>query len=97
MDYRFFLGDMNFRIEYGNFETRHMLEECVNLAGAKKFQDAFRKLDELFKYDQFNLYKNSYSLTNEYQEGVIRFLPTYKYDANSNVYDTSKKQRIPSW
>ena len=97
MDYRFFLGDMNFRIEYGNLETRQMLAECANLATAKRFQDAFQILDDLFKYDQFNLYKSTYPLTSEYQEGVIRFLPTYKYDANSNVYDTSKKQRIPSW
>jgi len=27
----------------------------------------------------------------------IKFLPTYKYDKMSYSYDTSKKQRIPSW
>jgi len=33
----------------------------------------------------------------KYQEGAITFLPTYKYDSYSNVYDSSKKQRTPSW
>lgn len=27
----------------------------------------------------------------------IKFFPTYKYDKNSYNYDTSKKQRVPSW
>ena len=32
-----------------------------------------------------------------YSEGPLVFRPTYKYDNNSDVYDTSEKQRIPSW
>lgn len=32
-----------------------------------------------------------------YQEGDITFLPTYKYDNGTDVYDTSEKQRIPGW
>lgn len=32
-----------------------------------------------------------------YQEGPLIFRPTYKYDNNSEVYDSSEKQRIPSW
>jgi hypothetical protein len=27
----------------------------------------------------------------------LNFKPTYKYDDNSDVYDTSKKMRVPSW
>ena len=33
----------------------------------------------------------------EFQEGVIAFPPTYKYDLFSDDYDTSEKARIPAW
>lgn len=32
-----------------------------------------------------------------FQEGRIRFLPTYKYDIGTDDFDTSKKNRIPSY
>ncbi|KNC81373.1 hypothetical protein SARC_06298, partial [Sphaeroforma arctica JP610] len=32
-----------------------------------------------------------------FEEGEIIFAPTYKYDVNSDTYDTSEKQRTPSW
>lgn len=32
-----------------------------------------------------------------YNEGPLVFRPTYKYDNNSETYDSSEKQRIPSW
>lgn len=32
-----------------------------------------------------------------YSEGPLIFRPTYKYDNQSETYDTSEKQRIPSW
>lgn len=32
-----------------------------------------------------------------FQEGKIRFKPTYKYDVRSQEYDTSKKQRVPAY
>eukprot|EP00344_Euplotes_crassus_P011123 CAMPEP_0197019178 /NCGR_PEP_ID=MMETSP1380-20130617/80546_1 /TAXON_ID=5936 /ORGANISM="Euplotes crassus, Strain CT5" /LENGTH=302 /DNA_ID=CAMNT_0042446547 /DNA_START=699 /DNA_END=1607 /DNA_ORIENTATION=+ len=38
-----------------------------------------------------------YAWLYHYKEMPIRFLPTYKYDKNSNIYDTSKKKRIPAW
>jgi len=33
----------------------------------------------------------------KYKEGDILFLPTYKYDKNTDIFDTSKKKRTPSW
>lgn len=27
----------------------------------------------------------------------MNFFPTYKYDVGGSSYDTSKKQRVPSW
>lgn len=32
-----------------------------------------------------------------FQEEPVGFLPTYKYNARSQEFDTSSKQRIPSW
>jgi inositol-1,4,5-trisphosphate 5-phosphatase len=32
-----------------------------------------------------------------YSEARITFPPTYKYDLNSDQYDTSEKARIPAW
>jgi hypothetical protein len=32
-----------------------------------------------------------------FQEDVLNFDPTYKYDAMSISYDTSEKMRVPAW
>ena len=36
-------------------------------------------------------------MISEFQEGEITFQPTYKFDKGTHIYDTSRKQRIPSW
>ena len=33
----------------------------------------------------------------EFKEGDIKFNPTYKYDVGQHNFDSSRKQRIPSW
>ena len=32
-----------------------------------------------------------------FEEGAITFLPTYKYDIGTSIFDTSEKRRSPSW
>jgi len=91
MDYEnvFWFGDMNYRIDPVNNLTR---EDIVRMAMEGKY-------DELIKMDQFhNIHSTDkgfplYPLT----EGKINFAPTFKYDIGYNHYDTSEKQRIPSW
>lgn len=36
-------------------------------------------------------------LTAQFKEGPLNFKPTFKYDDDCDVYDTSKKLRVPSW
>jgi hypothetical protein len=47
--------------------------------------------DQLMKFGAKN------SLTSRFGEGKLNFRPTFKYDPESEVYDTSKKMRVPSW
>ena len=36
-------------------------------------------------------------IISEFKEGEITFPPTYKYDVGTHNFDTSRKQRVPSW
>mmetsp|Transcript_3819 Transcript_3819/g.2842 ORF Transcript_3819/g.2842 Transcript_3819/m.2842 type:complete len:173 (-) Transcript_3819:420-938(-) len=87
----FIFGDLNYRINQPN--------EVVRPACEKKQYQGLKESDELMV--AFKQFKNSvdpqHYLYKEYTEGEINFPPTYKYDRNSNIYDTSKKNRVPSW
>lgn len=53
----------------------------------------------LTQHDQLLVQKrtNPSIVFKDFQEGYLNFLPTFKYDLNSDVYDTSEKKRVPSW
>jgi Phosphatidylinositol 5-phosphate phosphatase len=97
LDYKFLIGDTNFRVNTGNAEARAMIDDYINLRGNNRINEANDILSTLLSYDQLNQSKSSNDILEKYQEGAITFLPTYKYDSYSNVYDSSKKQRVPSW
>lgn len=80
---QFIFGDLNFRIELENSICRQMIKS--------------RKLENLTVYDQFLKARSMNPLFFELDEGPLSFDPTYKYDFNSNEYDTSKKKRVPAW
>ena len=50
----------------------------------------------LHKYPIFSFTISGLAFQN-FQEGRITFKPTYKYDMETDVFDTSKKMRIPSY
>lgn len=52
---------------------------------------------ELKNADETILTKRYSEFFDKYQEAPFLFEPTYKYDLFSNLYDTSKKMRTPSW
>lgn len=83
-DIYFILGDLNFRVE-------------LEFQSAKSILINGGSLNLLTKFDQFTLEKNDNYDLKDLQEGPLNFPPTYKFDVNTNEWDTSKKQRTPSW
>ena len=97
LDYKFLLGDMNFRTNLPNADVRNMVADYIAYESNGKIHEANEVLAKLLSQDQLNQSKRSNDVLEKYQEGEITFLPTYKYDHFSNIYDSSKKQRVPSW
>ncbi|OMJ70418.1 hypothetical protein SteCoe_31601 [Stentor coeruleus] len=81
-DIKFICGDLNFRVPLNNLTVRNTIKE-----GRFKSLISSDQLTEALKQ----------KLIPGYQECEINFPPTYKYDFGTNIYDTSKKQRVPSW
>lgn len=77
-------GDMNFRIE--DLGLHYVQESIEN-----------RSYTDLWQKDQLSTAKRCDPLLREFQEGPLLFPPTYKFDKNSNNYDTSEKKRKPAW
>ena len=78
-----FLGDFNYRINLSKEETENIIEE--------------NNVKNLISKDQLSLEKDEGNVFKDFFEPEITFLPTYKFDKNSKIYDTSKKQRVPSY
>jgi hypothetical protein len=76
-------GDLNFRLEIDNVLCRQMIKNG--------------NLSALLSYDQFLKVRDSNPCFSELVEGHLSFNPTYKFNINSNEYDTSKKNRVPAW
>ena len=58
-----------------------------------------RDLDTLRQHDQLNLERASGNVFQGFEEGQLTFLPTYKYQPNTDLYEArpEKKLRTPSW
>lgn len=82
-DYIVFMGDLNYRIELPHDKVMGLIKDS--------------NIKELLKYDQLNKAKKENKQFNKYDEAEITFNPTYKFDENSDNYDSSKLQRIPSY
>ncbi|KAL6709684.1 Inositol-1,4,5-trisphosphate 5-phosphatase 1 [Coniothyrium glycines] len=77
------LGDFNYRIGLSNEKVQRLCQ--------------VGDLETLYDNDQLNLQMVAGLTFPYYSEARITFPPTYKYDLNSNHYDTSEKARIPAW
>jgi len=81
-DYVFWSGDFNYRVNQTRENTIEFIKD--------------NKFETLLKDDQMTITKEHGSTFNSFKEGEIKFPPTYKYQVNSNLFD-SKKKRTPSW
>lgn len=90
-DVAFIFGDLNYRICLSN--------EVVRPAVSRKDYQLLKEADELIQAQK--QYAGSvdmeYQFFRDFIEAPLDFPPTYKYDKRSQKYDTSKKQRVPSW
>lgn len=82
-DHVIWFGDLNYRIDLPNGQCRNLIEH-----GA---------FDELVKKDQLKLEMRDKGAFLEFNEGAVKFYPTYKFDKGTSNYDLSEKQRVPSW
>lgn len=82
----FWFGDFNFRLSKTRGEVEAMLNQVV---------DADMSL--LLQHDQLSKEMKEGSIFKGFQEAQIHFTPTYKFDIGCDVYDTTTKQRTPSY
>ena len=83
-DYKFLFGDMNFRVDnLDSKKAREMIEQ--------------KNYSQLTQNDQLTKIKEEHPILKNYIEGELNFDPTYKYEMDSNLYDSSAKVGAPSW
>ncbi|XP_059193012.1 phosphatidylinositol 4,5-bisphosphate 5-phosphatase A [Centropristis striata] len=83
-DVVFWFGDLNFRID------------DLDMQVVKSAIDN-NKFAMLLEKDQLNMAKDSETVLEGFQEGPLKFSPTYKFDVGTDTYDTSGKKRKPAW
>ncbi|XP_051040850.1 phosphatidylinositol polyphosphate 5-phosphatase type IV isoform X2 [Phodopus roborovskii] len=81
----FWFGDFNFR-----------------LSGGRVAVEAFLKRDPvdvlaLLQHDQLTREMKKGSIFRGFEEAEIHFLPSYKFDIGKDTYDSTSKQRTPSY
>lgn len=86
-DVVFWIGDLNYRVDE-SLTTERVIELAEK-----------GDLDELRSLDQLNIERAAGRVFQGFEEGVLRFRPTYKYQPGTDGYDQrpDKKIRAPAW
>ena len=86
-DIVFWIGDLNYRID------ESMPTETVLSLSEKGAIDKLRPLDQL------NIERSEGRVFEGFEEGVINFIPTYKYQPGTDIFEQrpEKKLRAPAW
>ncbi|KAG9264882.1 inositol polyphosphate 5-phosphatase K-like isoform X1 [Astyanax mexicanus] len=89
----FWFGDLNFRVEDHGM---HFIRNCITS----------QNFNLLWSKDQLTIMKKKVPKLQEFEEGPLDFQPTYKFDLNSETYDSrvqkawfglNGKKRKPAW
>lgn len=86
-DFVFWIGDLNYRID-----EELSTDEVFSLIDAGN-------INFLRDRDQLNIERARRNVFQEFHEGLLEFLPTYKYQPGTDDYDRrpEKKLRPPAW
>lgn len=86
-DYIFWLGDLNYRITE-DVDTNEVFEKCMT-----------GDWEYLRSKDQLNIERTTKNVFQDFDEGLLSFAPTYKYQPGTDSYDCrpGKKIRAPAW
>ncbi|XP_038601832.1 phosphatidylinositol polyphosphate 5-phosphatase type IV [Tachyglossus aculeatus] len=82
----FWFGDFNFRLNGGRVAVESILKQNLET-----------DMSELLQRDQLIKEMNKGSIFKGFKEAEIHFLPSYKFDVGRDSYDTTSKQRTPSY
>jgi Phosphatidylinositol 5-phosphate phosphatase len=85
----FWFGDFNFRVKKPRENVDRIMKKY------SRNQDIV--IRDLLQHDQLNEIFQKGKIFHGFTESPINFMPTYKFDVNTDNYDTSSKQRVPSW
>jgi phosphatidylinositol-bisphosphatase len=96
------VGDLNYRLDPVRLANVSKTDE--NELKVKLQEVGMKEVDRL-KFirhlldtsDQLNICKQENRVFGGYQEAEIQFVPSYKFDHNTNRYDSSEKARVPAW
>lgn len=85
-DQVFWFGDFNFRLNKDRAEIETIMKQTVE-----------GDMSLLLEHDQLSKEMKDGSIFKGFQEAPIHFFPTYKFDIGCDNYDTTSKQRTPSY
>ncbi|KAF3695482.1 72 kDa inositol polyphosphate 5-phosphatase [Channa argus] len=85
-DQVFWFGDFNFRLNKDRVDVQNIMNCTVG-----------NDMSRLMEHDQLSKEMKEGSIFKGFQEAPIHFFPTYKFDIGCDIYDTTSKQRTPSY
>ncbi|KAM4575830.1 phosphatidylinositol polyphosphate 5-phosphatase type IV isoform 2-T4 [Odontesthes bonariensis] len=85
-DQVFWFGDFNFRLSKDRADVETIMKRTVG-----------GDMSPLLENDQLSKEMKDCAIFKGFQEAPIHFFPTYKFDIGCDNYDTTSKQRTPSY